>query len=151
MKMVFITLFLAGSFLTACRTDELGEIPPQDEKALIGMEDALFGIISYNDSLVSYVDGTGITNDSTCFYYDGQYHSSDSLYNMHHNNYSHGNGGDDHQCCNMMGNGNHGMTQSNYQQHMNNEHGQNGMEHHQEDHDFMNALNTLHEGYHPNN
>ncbi len=149
MKKIIVLMFVTGILFTGCNNQEgIGEMTQQDQLALLGMEDALLGIISYNDSLVSYVDATGITNDSTCFYYDGQYHTSDSLYNTHHNNYSHGNGWDDHQCCGMMGNqGN--MGQTNYMQHMNNEHGQDGMGHHEEDHEFMDSLTTAHDQYHP--
>ncbi len=155
MKKLIVLLFVAGAIISGCNNHNgIGEMSQQDELALLQMEASLLGIISYNDSLVSYVDATGITNDSTCFYYDGQIHANDSLYSMHHNNYSHENGWDDHQCCGMMGSGmgNQGnMGQTNYMQHMNNEHGQTGMGHHEEDHEFMDSLMTEHEQYHPEN
>jgi len=152
MKMIMI-LWLSIIAISGCHNrNGMGEMTQQDHSALLGMDEALFGVISYNDSLASHADATAITNDSICFYYDGQYHENDSLYHMYHNNYSHDNGWDDHQCCGMMGSGlgNLGSTgQTNYLRHMNNEHGQNGMEHHEEDHKFMDSLMIAHLQYHP--
>ena len=153
MKIFVAFLFIASVFFVGCNDNVIEEMTQQDEKALIGMEDALFQIISYNDSLVSYVEASGINNDATCFYFDRKYHTGDSLYNMYHNNYSHDKDRDDHQCCGMMGGNNSqgSMNNINVTQHMNNEHGQEGMGHHQEDHVFMESLYATHKQYHPGN
>ncbi len=148
-KKLLMLLTVAGLMLTACNTaNDFNDLSQQDQVALLGMEEAIFSTIAYNDSLANYINDTGITQDSTCYYFDDHYHRHDSLFNMHHNNYSHGNEGDDHQCCNMMGNNSMG-GQTNYMGNMMQNHDQNMMSHSMDDHYVMDSLEVAHEQYHP--
>lgn len=151
MNKLFIALTGIGMLFTACicyTENVLNELSQQDQVALLGMEEALFSTIVYNDSLANYINDTGFTQDSMCYFYDEHYHLHDSLYNMHHNNYSHGNERDDHQCCGMMGSGSIG-GQTNYMGNMMQFHNQNMMGHSVDDHYVMDSLYAAHGQYHP--
>lgn len=129
-----------GFILSACNEEVgLDQLSAQDEETLIALQQEQSSAVVYNDSLASYINLTGINNDAQCQYFDEHYHTHDSLYTTHHNNYSHSYGWDDH----TMGNGGmmsprNGMT-GNFP---------NGMGHYQSDHNFMDSLHIAHEPYH---
>ena len=90
-----LILMLTAS-LVACDTNMENIISAEDLAAIRAMETAYTMADIYNDSLVAYIDDTGIENDATCFYYDSAFHHYDSLFEHNHKKYSHMNSGDDH-------------------------------------------------------
>ena len=150
MKKITLTLVGIVVILAGCMQED--QINPQfqsDQEALLEMNQALVATLYYNDSLISFTNDEVPFSDSLCLYYDGRYHFYDSLYNMHHNDYTHMNDWDDHQggMGGMMG-GNSGTTT--YAMHMNNENHQN-INHQIGDHYLMDSIHTAHEPYHPDN
>ena len=141
MKTTIVTLIMFGFTFSACNEDlKVEEISSQDEIELIALKAEMTSAALYNDSLANYINLTGINNDSQCIYFDDHYHNHDSLYTMHHDNYSHSYSWDDH----TMGNGgmmmgHTGMTGT----------APHGMGHAQSEHNFMDSLHNAHQQYHP--
>ena len=138
--------------LNACNTNLEDIMSADDIAALQAMDAAYLSAVENNNSLASYIETTGITNDQTCFYFDEMYHHYDSIFEANHMMYSHNNSGDDHGSNDwamgsgwmsgsggMMGNGgmmgsefNSGFCTSNNL-------------------DLMDSLMLAHEDYHPTN
>jgi hypothetical protein len=89
---------IAGFLLTAfaCGTNMNDVLSSTDIAALQAMETSYTGAIEANNSLATYVETTGITNDQTCFDLDSAFHQNDSTFEAGHMMYSHNNSGDDH-------------------------------------------------------
>ena len=140
MRILVAVLTLFGFSLSACNEDVgLDKLSAQDEESLLGLQQELSSAVLYNDSLASYINLTGITNDAQCEYFDDHYHYHHSLYNMHHDNYNHSYNWDDHTM------GSHGMMNRNSGMFGN---FPNGMGHYESDHNFMDSLHVAHEFYH---
>jgi hypothetical protein len=107
MKTIRIISILSIFFsLLACNTNLEDIMSSDDIAALQAMDAAYAEAIIYNDSLATYIQNTGITNDETCFYFDEIYHQNDSIFAANHMMYSHNNVGDDHDSNDwMMGSG----------------------------------------------
>jgi hypothetical protein len=128
-----------------------------DVDALQAMETAYLAAVGYNDSLATYIDTTGITNDATCFNFDEMYHHNDSIFEANHKMYSHNNSGDDHGSNDwsmdsgwmsgsggMMGNGSNssgGMMGTGF----------NSSNCNSNNLDLMDSLMIVHDNYHPGN
>lgn len=94
-----INNFLIAGFLIstfACNTNMNDVLSSTDIAALQAMETSYGGAIDANNSLATYIETTGITNDQTCFDLDSAFHQNDSTFEAQHNMYSHMNEGDDH-------------------------------------------------------
>lgn len=153
-KMKTIKIFFALTIIvsaTACETN-MDEISASDLATLDAMETAYAAALEANNSLTTYVNNTGITNDETCFDFDRSFHHNDSIFEANHNMYSHGNQGDDHQTGSwnmgsgyqngaggMMGSGN--IMGNNYNSNFCDSNNLN----------LMDSLMEAHEGYHPVN
>ena len=149
-----IKTFFALSILvsvTACETN-MDEISAADLVALEAMETAYTAVLEANNSLSTYIVNTGIRNDETCFNFDEAFHHNDSLFELNHNMYSHGNQGDNHGTGSwsmgsgyqhgaggMMGSGN--IRGNNYNSNFCDSNNLN----------LMDSLMATHEGYHPVN
>jgi hypothetical protein len=147
---VILVLMLSTSFI-ACDTNLNDILSAEDLAALNAMETAFNGAEMYNDSLKSYVDNTGITNDATCEYYDSMYHKYDSLFEVNHKMYSHQNNGDDHGSNDWgMGSGwMNGMGNMNGGSHGSNSHGFNTSNCTADNLELMDELMESHDPYHP--
>jgi hypothetical protein len=142
MKNHLLVILGLSIMVSACEGEVSIDLLSQpDETALLAMEQEMAMAILYNDSLATYINTTGINNDDHCWYYDGHYHQHDSLYQLHHTNYSHSYGWDDH----TMGSG--GMMHGQHQHQQGNFPA--GMGHYQRNHESMDSLHTVHQGYHP--
>ena len=140
MRNAIISLLVVSLIGSACEDENvLDALNEQDEFALEAMEKEMKLTALYNDSLASYINDTGVTNDIHCRYFDEHFHQHDSLYNMHHINYNRSNGWSDH----TMGSG--GMMSG--QNH--NENSTGGLGHCQGNHDFMDSLRHVHLEFHP--
>ena len=137
----------------ACTTNLEDVMSATDIAALQAMEAAYTTAGVYNDSLATYIETTGITNDEACFYFDDMYHQYDSMFAANHNMYSHNNSGDDHSGDSwMMGSG--WMNGTNGGHMGNNGHMGNGFNANfctSENLDLMDSLMNAHENYHPGN
>ncbi len=136
----------------ACNNNLEDVMSAEDIVALQAMETAYYAAVTYNDSLATYIETTGITHDETSFYFDSMYHQYDSMFAANHELYSHMNSGDDHDGDSwMMGSG--WMNGSNG--HMNSGgHTGNGFNASfctSENLDLMDSLMLAHENYHPGN
>ena len=98
-----VLIFMVTASFVACDTNMDNILSAEDLAAIRAMESAYSYADIYNDSLVTYMNNTGIDNDVTCQYFDSAYHHYDSLFEYNHERYSHRNSGDDH------GSGNWGM------------------------------------------
>jgi hypothetical protein len=153
------SILLAGIFVSlfACSTNVEDIMTADDVAALQAMATAYTNAAEYNDSLASYINNTGITNDETNFYYDDMYHQYDSMFATNHAMYSHNNNGDDHDGSSWMmgsgwmsGNGNMGNSGMM---------GNGGMMNSEfnasfcvsNNLDLMDSLMNAHEDYHPGN
>lgn len=125
-------------FSTGCRKDHLDKLSKADQEALAGMESAYNNAKAFNDSIV-YCSGAGQPcSQEYVEYCDSIFHHYESLWNQHHENYSHDNPHDDHH------HDGHGMHQNGSANGHDNEAG-----HHQSQHDLMILLASQHEPYHP--
>jgi hypothetical protein len=93
---ITVSIVMLSICLIACDTNMEDPMSLDDLAALAGMEAAFTSAKTYNDSLQTYVDNTGVNNDIFCHRYDSVFHHYDSLYGVHHKRYSHQNNGDDH-------------------------------------------------------
>lgn len=141
-----ILLILAAIVvLSSCNkeSDLADALSAEDEVATEGMEAAYGEAKLYNDSLIWCVDtNLACTNDFTA-YCDSIFHASDSLYMMHHEDYSHNNMSDDHHHSNVNGH-EHGMVED-HEEDPDGDH----YEHSIETLEQMQQLRADHTAYHP--
>jgi len=95
-RMQLLPLAIALIALSACNANLENIMSADDVAALEAMEAAYLSAVESNNSLASYVETTGITNDQTCLHFDDVYHHNDSIFEANHLMYSHNNNGDDH-------------------------------------------------------
>lgn len=147
-----LVLLVAATFV-ACETDTNNVLTSEDLEALQAMETAYVNADLYNDSLIFYVNRTGITNDANCQFYDSGYHHHDSLFEVSHKRYSHKNSGDDHGPNEWhMGSGwMNGMGPMHGGNHGSGYHGFNQGNCNSGNLALMDSLMTLHEPYHTGN
>lgn len=151
----FIAGFIATAF--ACTTNMNDVLSSTDIAALQAMESSYSGAIDANNSLATYVETTGITNDQTCFDLDSAFHQNDSSFEAGHMMYSHNNSGDDHNNDSWtMGMGMNGSGSSNGtlggNGNMMGSGGMNGFNSqicNQNNLELMDSLMLSHEQYHP--
>jgi len=111
LNIFFIAGFVVSAF--ACSNNMNDVISDADLEALQAMDASYTNALEANNSLATYVETTGITNDQTCFGYDSVFHQNDSTFGAYHNRYSHRNGGDDHDSGSWtMGSGMNGSASS---------------------------------------
>jgi hypothetical protein len=149
---------IALFFLNACNTNLDDIMPVDDVTALQAMETSYIGAVEANSALANYIEGTGITNNQTCFDFDRTFHENDSIFAFNHMMYSHNNGGDTHNSGSWsMGSG--WMSGSNGGMMGNGSNSSGGMMGNgfnsgicaANNLDLMDSLMNVHEHYHPGN
>ncbi|MCF6361265.1 MAG: hypothetical protein L3J29_10955 [Cyclobacteriaceae bacterium] len=147
-----INNFLIAGFVLfafACNTSMDDMLSSTDIAALQAMEASYAGAVEANNTLATYVETTGITNDQTCFGYDSSFHQNDSTFEAGHMMYSHNNSGDDHNSNSWsMGSGMNGSSGGM----MGGNHsggGFNSQNCSQSNLELMDSLMLAHEQYHP--
>ncbi len=148
MKTIYL-IFGLGIILTfACNKedDQFKVISEDDIIALKGMDEAFQAASLYNDSLSMCVNDPIGCDSMTMFYYDEQFHQNDDLFEMHHENYSHNNVGDDHYHDGTNNIQNGGMMHNENDGHNNEDH---QFEHNQETLGLMMDLREMHDIIHP--
>ncbi|MCB9326435.1 MAG: hypothetical protein H6571_22040 [Lewinellaceae bacterium] len=140
MNFKYLIPVLGLLFLMACNKNK-DSLSEADLIALESMEEAYEKAVQYNESLVLCSDVATACDSITIAQYDELYHQFDSMFDYHHENYSHGNDFDDHR--------HEGGSMIN----MNNnccDHGdEHGYDHNTETNEWMEELRLLHEPVHP--
>ncbi len=140
--------FIISAFSCSNGIDDV--VSEADLAALQTMETSYAGALDANNSLATYVETTGNTNDDTCFNYDSIFHQNDSIFEVGHMMYSHNNNGDDHDSgswdmgSGMNGFGNGGMMGGDHSGE-----GFNSQNCSQNNLELMDSLMLAHEQYHP--
>ena len=145
---VFHLIFILGILgFVACNNDDLFQVMPQsDILALEGLHGAYDNAVVYNDSLMFCAENAGICDTAIMARYDEMFHQFDSLYNFHHDNYSHNNVGDDHHHGNNNEMGHHHMMDD-HEDYIHSA-GDHGYMHNSETHELMEELRRMHEDFH---
>ncbi len=148
MKVSHLILILVAFGFAACNDDDLFKVMPEsDILALEGLHGAYDNAVVYNDSLMLCAENPGSCDSVLMVHYDEMFHQFDSLYNFHHDNYSHNNVGDDHHHVGDSGIMDHNGMMDDHEDYM---HGAGDHEymHNSETHELMEELRKMHEDFH---
>lgn len=152
MKVKYLVLVFSISFLFACnKEDDLFEIMPvNDLIALEEMGEAFEHALLYNDSLTLCSTEAMSCDPSTIAHYDELFHQFDEMFNLHHENFSHNNIGDDHhhEAGNTIRHGwmmnDHEEGEHHEEEDDDDEHGEEDEHGNEDEHHYEHNLNTYH-------
>ncbi|KAA3638946.1 MAG: hypothetical protein DWQ02_04420 [Bacteroidetes bacterium] len=140
MKFKYLIPVLGLLFLFSCNKD-LDSLSEADLIALEGMQEAYEKALEYNELLVQCEDPSMGCDSLTIAQYDELYHEFDSMFDFHHENYSHENGFDDHR--------HEGGSMINMNNNCCDHMDEHGYDHNMETNEWMEELRLMHEPVHP--
>ena len=142
---IFIMITL---FFMSCDDSGLFKVMPEsDILALEGLHEAYDKALTYNDSLQLCDATPGSCDSMQMAYFEEMFHHFDSLYDFHHDNYSHNNIGDDHH---HVGNNDfmdHNGMMDDHEDYVHTNENHDYM-HNSETHELMDQQRTSHEEFH---